>query len=249
MRQSRAHPRATGRRPAGEAYGPGASRRTSPTARLRVLGTGGHTCVCHGGVHAVRVGGILAELPYIEALLRALAAQVQVGDAIEPSQLGAPSPCPGWSVRDVMNHSLGVTLKFVDFASGATDHPDPPPGDLVGTDHGAGLRAAAEAAHVAWVTTNSARRCHLPFATFSADLAAGCNLVDALAHTWDIASATGVDLECPDELWEIGLEAARAVIGAERDLRHYAPVVLVGCRATARSRFLGFVGRVDTTSG
>lgn len=98
------------------------------------------------------------------------------------------------------------------------------------------------------MTTNSARRCRLPFATFSAELAAGCNLVDALAHTWDIASATGADLECSDELWEIGLDAARAVIGADRDLRHYAPAVVVGRPAPARRRFLGFVGRVDTTS-
>jgi len=200
-------------------------------------------------MQAVGVGGILPELAYVESLLRALAAQVQVGEAVQPWQLGALSPCPGWSVRDVMNHSLGVTLKFADFASGVTDHPHPRSGDLVGADHRAALRAAAEAAHAVWVTTNSARRCHLPFATFSADLAAGCNLVDVLAHTWDIASATGTDLECPGELWEIGLEAARAVIGADRDLRHYAPAFVVGCRATARSRFLGFVGRVDSTSG
>src|SRR6185437_14064373 len=52
-------------------------------------------------------------------------------------------PCPGWSVRDVMNHSIGVTMKFADFAAGGSDHPRTPPGDLVGRDHRLALRSAA----------------------------------------------------------------------------------------------------------
>ena len=89
------------------------------------------------------------------------------------------------------------------------------------------------------------RSCHLSFGTFSADLAAGINLFDVLAHTWDIATATGVALECVDDLWDAGLDAARAAIGADRDLQHYGPEIAVGPSASSRERFLGFLGRLE----
>src|SRR2546425_134024 len=57
------------------------------------------------------------------------------------------------------------------------------------------------------------------------------NLFDVLAHTWDIAAAAGVVVECPDELWSAGLEAARTVIGPGRDPRQYAPEVPVTAAA------------------
>ena len=44
-----------------------------------------------------------------------------------------------------MNHSIGVTMKFADFAAGGSDHPRTPPGDLVGRDHRLALRSAAGA--------------------------------------------------------------------------------------------------------
>lgn len=55
--------------------------------------------------------------------------------------------------------------------------------------------------------------CDLPFGSFSADLAAGINLFDVLAHTWDIATASDVEVDCADDLWSVGLAAGRTVIG------------------------------------
>jgi Mycothiol maleylpyruvate isomerase N-terminal domain len=60
--------------------------------------------------------------PAAEALTAALRAQVRAGQLIRAAQLPLETPCPGWSVRDVMNHSIGVTLKFADFAAGGSDH-------------------------------------------------------------------------------------------------------------------------------
>jgi uncharacterized protein (TIGR03086 family) len=144
-----------------------------------------------------------------------------------------------------MNHSIGVTMKFADFAAGGSDHPRTPPGDLVGRDHRLALRSAAGAARSAWASADMERPCHLPFGTFPAGLAAGINLFDVIAHTWDIAAATGVTLECPDELWQAGLEAARAVIGPGRDPRQYAPEIPVAAAASPRQRFLAFTGRAE----
>ena len=107
-----------------------------------------------------------------------------------------------------MNHSIGVTMKFADFAAGGSDHPRTPRGDLVGRDHRLALRSAAGAARSAW-------------------------------------AATGVTLECPDELWQAGLEAARTVIGPGRDPRQYAPEIPVAAAASPRQRFLAFTGRAE----
>jgi uncharacterized protein (TIGR03086 family) len=178
-------------------------------------------------------------------LMAALRVQVRTGRLVRSGQLPLESPCPGWSVRDVMNHSIGVTMKFADFAAGGSDHPRTPPGDLVGRDHRLALRSAAGAAQSAWASADMERPCHLPFGAFPASLAAGINLFDVLAHTWDIAAPTGIALECTDDLWQAALEAAQAVIGPGRDPRQYAPEIPVAAAASPRQRFLAFTGRAE----
>jgi hypothetical protein len=83
------------------------------------------------------------------------------------------------------------------------------------------------------------------FGTFSADEVLAINLVDVLAHTWDIAVATGVGLVVEDSLWTAGLDAAHLVIGPDRDTRQYGPEVEIGPYASPKHRFLAFVGRLD----
>ena len=178
-------------------------------------------------------------------LIAALQAQAGIGRQVRAWQLPLEWPCPGWSVRDVMNHSIGVTLKFADFAAGGSDHPRAPSGDLVGRDHGLALRSAADTARSSWASADMTRRCYLPFGTFPASLAAGINLFDVLAHTWDIATAAGLPLRCAEGLWSAGLQAARLVIGPVRDPRQYAAEIPVGAAASPRQRFLAFVGRPE----
>jgi uncharacterized protein (TIGR03086 family) len=179
----------------------------------------------------------------VDALLAALEVQVAVGQRVEPSELALASPCPGWSVRDVLVHSLAVTTKFTDFAAGHADRPRTPGGDLVGPDHRVALRTVAAAATEAWRAADLSRSCHLPFGTFGAADAAGINAFDVLGHTWDMAEATGQCVECPDELWAAGLDAARRVIGPDRDHAHYSPEVPTPGDATPMVQFLAYLGR------
>jgi len=180
----------------------------------------------------------------VQALLGAVEAQVRVGRRIRAGQLSLGTPCAGWSVRQVMNHSIGITLKFAEFASGVTNRPTAPQGDLVGPDHVRALSSCATTAKRAWKSVDPTRSCDLSFGSFSADLAAGINLFDVLAHTWDIATATSVEIDCVDVLWSAGLDAARTVIGTSRDPAHYAPEMPVGPNAGPREQFLRFLGRV-----
>lgn len=179
----------------------------------------------------------------VAGLLDVLALQVDVGQRIRVDQLLLETPCDGWSVREVMNHSIAVTRKFAEFASGATARPVTPEGDHVGDDHREALRSCHSAARTAWRSADMARACTLPFGVFPSDVAAGINLFDALAHAWDMATAVGAALECSDALWSVGLDSARTVIGDHRDPAHYAPATPVDPGAGPREQFLGFLGR------
>jgi uncharacterized protein (TIGR03086 family) len=184
----------------------------------------------------------------IEALLAALDLQVEVGEQLRASDLARDSCCAGWSIRDVLNHSIGVTVKFADFAAGKTDEPRAPEGDLVGPDHRLALERTAEAAGISWASADRARSCTLPFGTFTADGAAALNLVDVLAHTWDVAQPAAIPLDGADQLWECGLDAAELVIGPERDLGYYAPARNGDAAASPQDRFLAYLGRTTEVS-
>ncbi len=185
---------------------------------------------------------------YIEALLQALAAQVVLSDNIDGPDLQLASRCEGWLVRDVVNHSIAVTLKFAAFASGETDSPRTPPGDHIGHDHRSAIRRAAGNAEHAWRRVDRTRVCHLPFGSFPASTAAGINLFDVLAHSWDVAGPTANPLPVADDVWAAGLSAARVVIGDERDPRHYGrPHETGSASPTPRQEFLAYLGRIEVT--
>ena len=88
------------------------------------------------------------------------------------------------------------------------------------------------------------RSCRLGFGVFPAETAAGINLFDVLAHTWDIAATIPIDLDEDNELWAAGLDAARDVLGSARDPIHYAPEIPIPAEAPAMHHFLAFLGRV-----
>ena len=179
----------------------------------------------------------------VEALLTALEAQWVLGTQASVADLSRPSRCPGWSVFDVMNHSIGVTRKFTEFASAATDRPRSPDGDLIGSRPGPALRQAADAARMAWSAADMSRQCRLPFGTFPAEMAAGINLVDVLAHGWDLGAFGDAAFDCRDEVWSTGLEMARSFVGPAREPRHYGIEVMVPDAAPPEQRFLGCLGR------
>jgi len=76
--------------------------------------------------------------------------------------------CTPWSVYDVANHVAAVTMKFTMFASGETDLPRTPRGDVLAGDPVSGFEAAARASQLAWESVDPTRRCHLPFGVFPA---------------------------------------------------------------------------------
>jgi hypothetical protein len=93
------------------------------------------------------------------------------------------------------------------------------------------------------MSVDRSRVCTLSFGTFDAEMTAGINLVDVLAHGCDMSPIQDRWFDGGEELWMAGLVAARSLIGPHRDLRHYGPEVVTGPHATSQERFLAFLGR------
>lgn len=181
----------------------------------------------------------------VPALGAALAAWRDMLAQITTQDLPLATPNPGWDVAHVINHSIAVTSKFTSFAVGATDRPHTPTQHFLGADHRVAFNDTADQAIAAWRDADLDRMCHLRFGTFPAELAAGINLFDLLAHSWDIQQATGAPFTCPPTAWAAGLDAAQRVIGEQRDPRHYAPELPPVPGAPAQLRLLRYLGRAQ----
>lgn len=117
-------------------------------------------------------------------------------NAVPPGQWDAPTPCRGWSVRDLVNHVVGEDRWTAPLVQGSTiaEVGDRFDGDLLGDDP---VRSALEAAMEATTAVAEA----LPrggtvalsygeeqLTEYVHQLAA-----DHLLHSWDLAVATGGD--------------------------------------------------------
>ena len=106
-----------------------------------------------------------------------------------------PTPCRGWSVRDLVNHVVGEDLWTVPLLGGATieDVGDSLDGDLLGADPKGAGRAAAHQAVAASAALDGAGTVHLSYGEESADEYVRQLIADHLVHGWDLAAATGAD--------------------------------------------------------
>jgi uncharacterized protein (TIGR03086 family) len=154
----------------------------------------------------------------VEKLAGALAGTEPLVAAIAPDEWELPSPCAGWSVRDVVNHLVGGNLLFVRVLGG---EPLPPREELVAAsrtdrlgDDAAGAYRASAAALVEAFRADGAleRPVTVPAGTFPGIAALQLRIVEALVHGWDVARATGRPLEFPDALVEEVLGFTRATL-------------------------------------
>ena len=117
-------------------------------------------------------------------------------NAVGESQWDDPTPCPDWTVRDLVNHVTGEDLWTVPLMGGATieEVGDRFDGDVLGADP---IGSALEAAHaaVAAVADELPRggTVHLSFGETPKEEYALQLAADHLVHGWDLAVATGGD--------------------------------------------------------
>jgi uncharacterized protein (TIGR03086 family) len=153
-----------------------------------------------------------------------------------------PSPCEGWTARDIVDHLVEWFPPFL--AQGA------------GVDLGAGPPVASDPAG-AWRSldrgvqtllddpaTAGRRFRHEHVGDHALPDAIGqFFLGDVLVHTWDLARATGQDETLdPDEVASM-LDGIEAYDEALRESGQYGPKVDVPTDADPQTRLLAFLGR------
>lgn len=155
------------------------------------------------------------------------------------TSLDGKSPCEGWTSKDVIDHVFGGTAGFAEALGGSV-----PP-----ADDDADLTSRYEALRNA--LTEASRQ---PGALdkmvpapiggeIPASMMLGIYTTDTLIHTWDLARATGVDVELDQELLQRSWDGVLPIEELVRKPGIFGPRVEVPDDAPLQDRALGFFGR------
>ncbi|MCX4750827.1 TIGR03086 family metal-binding protein [Kitasatospora sp. NBC_01287] len=166
--------------------------------------------------------------------------------AVARNQWQAPTPCAGWSVRDLVNHVAAEQLWAPELLLGATpaEVGDRFEGDVLGADPAAGWARAAAGARAAFAVPDAlALTVHLSYGDRSALDYCTQLTIDLVVHTWDLARATGQDSHLAPELVEFGLHEVAPYADRLAATERFAAPVPTAPNADPQTRLLGLVGR------
>jgi len=148
----------------------------------------------------------------VDRLAAAVPLTGRLVDALERGEWELPTPCPGWTVRDVVNHLVLGHRRFAAAITGGT--PPVPRDDLLGSDPGSAYWSSAEAMLAAFRSEGALERpVTIPAGTLPGSVACELRVVEALVHGWDLARATGRPLEFPAHLVEESIAFSEAQVG------------------------------------
>lgn len=184
----------------------------------------------------------------VKLLQRVVDETTQVVNDVSEDQMANPSPCEGWTVRDVLNHITGGATMFAISAEEGSV-PDELLGQLMGGDNlgddpkGAWLVAANRAMLAFEQPGVLEKTVKLPFGEMPAGVALNIAVFDVLTHGVDIARATGQSVD-DAELIETALAFGHQMIGPELRIPGvFDPEQPVAGDAPPEDRLLAFAGR------
>ena len=150
--------------------------------------------------------------------------------------LPQPTPCAEYTVADVGQH---LRRSMALLASVAGQQADPPEAGTLEDQ----VAVTARAALAAWRHRGLAGAVAVGRTITPAHLAAEIIPLELLVHGWDLATATGTEMQVPAEVAEHVLGCARELITADKRGRSFAAEVPAGPAATALQRLVAFTGR------
>ena len=157
-----------------------------------------------------------------------------------------PTPCEGWTARDVVGHVVAVQRYIESLIAdrAPTLNPYESPGAIAGGDPAAtwshtrdDLLGAMDAPGVLHRTVQSFR------GPESVDSAIGWNVVDTLTHAWDLARSAGVDDRLDPVSVRHALSMAAPMITHMRHPPFFGPAASVGDDADPQATLLAMLGR------
>ncbi len=167
---------------------------------------------------------------------------------VRTDQLDAPTPCGDWDVRKLINHllfwapMLQAAARKQPPPAPEVDERDVSPADADGAgvlETQLGRLVDAWGRPEAWVgTTAVGDPTPLP-----APVIGGMVLGEFVVHGWDLARATGQEVEWDDPVLEFALEWLGRTAEQGREMGVYGPAVPVPGTAPVLHRILGLTGR------
>ena len=151
--------------------------------------------------------------------------------AVQEEQWAGPTPCAGWSVRDLVTHVVAGNSLFAAALRGGQPPAAP-------QDSAAGLLGAFREPGALDVMVT------VPFGTVPGVVALHLRITELLVHGWDLARATGQAATVPDGLAEQELSFSRSKLAdIPPDRRPFGPPQPVGGSAPAIDQLAALLGR------
>ena len=180
-----------------------------------------------------------------EQLSQAIDFADQLIAAVQDGQWAGPTPCAGWSVRDLVTHVVAGNSLFAAALRGGQ-----PPAASQGTvmpdavmlnayrDSAAELLGEFREPGALDVMVT------VPFGTVPGVVALHLRITELLVHGWDLARATGQPATAPDSLAEQELAFSRGKLaGIPPDRRPFGPPQPVAGSAPAIDQLAALLGR------
>ena len=151
----------------------------------------------------------------------------------------APAPVPGWTARDLVRHLVDWFPGFL--TAGGIDLP---PGPSVDDDPAAAWQHQADGVQALLEERGDESFTH-PYAGTHrlVDAVDRFYTADVFMHSWDLARATGQDVDLDDDFAAQLLDGMRQMEDVLRGSGHYGPPVAVPADAPVVDRLMGFIGR------
>jgi uncharacterized protein (TIGR03086 family) len=167
---------------------------------------------------------------------------------IAPGQWSLPTPCPDWTVREVVNHLVLGHRRFAAAVTGGS--PPDPADDLLGSDPESAYWSSAEAMLAAFRADGALERpVTIPAGTLPGSVACELRVVEALVHGWDLSRATDLPLEFPADLVAESMAFSRVQLGrVPADRTPFGPSQPVADDAPPLDRLAALLGRSVTPS-
>jgi uncharacterized protein (TIGR03086 family) len=156
---------------------------------------------------------------------------------VTPARLTAPTPCPGWSLRDLLDHLIDSMSALEEAAAGEVM----PTGPAGASDVLSQARDGAVRLLGAWAQTGGAA-VRIEHARLTAPVVAGVGSIELTVHGWDVARSCVAQRPIPADLADELLDLAVVLIRAPDRPGRFARPLPARSDAPA-DQLLAFLGR------
>jgi len=160
---------------------------------------------------------------------------------VADDQWDNPSPCEGWSARDVLSHNIGMCNMIAGFADGVGASTAAEPEVLDPQAEWAAARDGVFAALDQDGVIHS--KVDTPWGNLEIDRFVGIVAVDPLTHTFDLARAVGQEVVMDETLAAAGLAQLERAGDAARVGGRFAAAVESAQDASTVDKFVAITGR------